>query len=228
MAIAENLERIRQEINALDAQNRVQLLAVSKTFPESSLEEAIAGGQRLFGENYAQEGVRKIQYFREHYPNLALQWHFIGPVQSNKTKLIAEHFDWVQSVDRLKIAQRLSEQRPQARCPLNVLLEVNVDGEDTKSGVDVPSVGGMLEQIARMPNLRLRGLMCIPRPAENAEQRRKPFKIMKALFDQYQAPYGLDTLSMGMSADYREAIEEGANMVRIGSAIFGARHYASK
>lgn len=226
MAIKENLKKIHQRIDEVSHSQSVQLLAVSKTFGFDSIAQAIEAGERCFGENYVQEAVEKIRYFKEALPQVALEWHFIGPLQSNKTRLVAEHFDWVQSVDREKIARRLSEQRPSERGPLNVLIEVNIDQQDTKSGVSADELRALAQTIASLPNLRLRGLMAIPEPAQDSESKRKPLRAMKALFEELKSEgYPMDVLSMGMSSDMSEAIEEGATMVRVGSAIFGERNY---
>ncbi|HET7773130.1 MAG TPA: YggS family pyridoxal phosphate-dependent enzyme [Burkholderiaceae bacterium] len=201
----------------------VRLLAVSKTFPAAAVAQAVAAGQRAFGENYVQEGVEKIaQCAALGLP--ALDWHFIGPLQSNKTRLVAEHFDWVHSVDRLKIAQRLSEQRPADRAPLQLLIQVNVDGEATKSGCAPDEVPALAQAVAALPRVQLRGLMCIPDPARPADQRRAPFARLRMLLaDLNAAGLAVDTLSMGMSDDLEDAVAEGATLVRVGSAIFGAR-----
>ena len=225
MTISENLKHVRECIVKEHAKHDVSLIAVSKTFAVQHIEEAIHCGQLAFGENYAQEGAQKVQYFREHFPALRLEWHFIGPLQSNKTRLVAEHFDWVQSVDRVKIATRLSEQRPSSLGKLNVLVEVNIDDQDTKSGVAPEQLHELLDAVSTLPNLHLRGLMCIPKPREVEEEKYVPFQKMRVLFDQYRQEYALDTLSMGMSADFVEAIRSGSTMVRVGSAIFGARNY---
>lgn len=229
MTIAENLSIVQEAIGAARKNCPVSLVAVSKTFPEEAIWEAFLSGQRVFGENYVQEGVRKIQYFRNVQPKAAFEWHFIGPLQSNKSRLVAEYFDWVQSIDRLKIARRLSEQRPESLPALNVLIEVNIDGEATKSGVAPDELLTMAKDVAVLPNLRLRGLMCIPSAQADEAQNRMAFSRMKSLFDQCRDE-GLefDTLSMGMSADFTVAIEQGATMVRVGSAIFGARDYSSR
>ena len=204
----------------------VQLLAVSKTFPYEAVLEAAACGQRAFGENYVQEGVDKIASVARERPELSLEWHFIGPIQSNKTRPIAESFDWVHTVDRLKIAQRLSEQRPAGRGPLNVCLQVNISGEATKSGVTPAELPALARAVAALPNLRLRGLMAIPEPQADPERQRVPFARLRALAQQLVADgIFVDTLSMGMSSDMHAAILEGATIVRVGSAIFGARHY---
>lgn len=200
----------------------VTLLAVSKTFGADAVCKAHEVGQTEFGENYIQEAVQKITALR----HLALQWHCIGPIQSNKTRLVAEHFDWVHTIDRLKIAQRLSEQRPDTLAPLQVCIQVNVDGGLTKSGVLPNQALALAVGITALPKLRLRGLMCIPEIAPDFEASCLVFKSARALFDALNAEgLGLDTLSMGMSADLEAAIASGSTMVRVGSAIFGQRHY---
>lgn len=227
--IAENIFQIRESMAKAAADRSVKLLAVSKTFSVEAIAQAIKAGQLAFGENYAQEGAKKISYFKEHYPDVPLEWHFIGPLQSNKTKLVAEHFQWVESIDRLKIAQRLNEQRPVDLPPLNVLVEINIDEESTKSGIMVGELEALLAELIKLPRLKLRGLMCIPKAQADDLHRRAVFKEMRALFDACVARgYKLDTLSMGMSADYICAIEEGSTLVRVGSAIFGARDYSKK
>ena len=187
--------------------------------------EALAeNGQTAFGENYVQEAVEKIEATQAQFPHL--EWHFIGPIQSNKTKYLAQYFQWVHSIDRFKIARRLSEQRPAALPPLQVLIEVNISQEPSKSGVLPEAVLPLAQQMMQMPNLQLRGLMCIPQKAETLEAQRRPFKAMKTLLTQLQAALpaqNLDTLSMGMSADLEAAILEGATLVRIGTDIFGKR-----
>ena len=211
---------------AVRPRSTVQLLAVSKTFPAEAVLEAAACGQRAFGENYLQEGVDKIAAVAKALPDTPLEWHFIGPIQSNKTRPIATHFDWVHTVERLKIAQRLSEQRPPERGPLNICLQVNISGEATKSGVHPGELLALAREIARLPNLRLRGLMAIPEAQDDPEQQRIPFARLRALAqDIVKDGIFVDTLSMGMSGDMRAAILEGASIVRVGSAIFGARHY---
>jgi len=188
---------------------------------------AAEAGQGAFGENYLQEALEKIAEVKATRPDLELEWHFIGPIQSNKTRPIAEHFDWVHSVDRLKIAQRLSEQRPAGLPPLNVCLQVNISGEASKSGVLPSETLAVAQAIAALPRLQLRGLMAIPEAVGDAEQQRLPFRQMHALLDQLRVEgLKLDTLSMGMSGDMAAAIAEGATIVRIGSAIFGTREYA--
>ncbi len=204
--------------------NAVTLLAVSKTFGPDAVAAALAAGQRAFGENYIQEGVEKILALRASHPAVALQWHCIGPVQSNKTRLVATHFDWVQSVDRLKIAERLSEQRPAELPPLQVCLQVNVDGGVNKSGVAPDELLPLAQAVATLPGLKLRGLMCIPEPAEGFAAQLAVFQQARALFDALNAQgLQLDTLSMGMSEDLDAAIAGGSTMVRVGRAVFGAR-----
>lgn len=223
-AIPTNLQATRQAVEqAAVAANRVgsvRLLAVSKTFPASAVREAYAAGQTAFGENYLQEALDKIEALRD----LPLEWHFIGPIQSNKTRPIAERFAWVHSVDRLKVAERLSAQRPAGLPPLNVCLQVNVSGEASKSGVSPEEVEALALQVAKLPNLKLRGLMSIPAPESGEAAQRLPFARMREIFQHLNRQgMGLDTLSMGMSHDYPAAIMEGATIVRIGTAIFGSR-----
>jgi len=204
----------------------VQLLAVSKTFPPEAVLEAMAAGQRAFGENYLQEALDKMQSVAKSAPESRVEWHFIGPIQSNKTRPIAENFAWVHSVDRLKIAQRLSEQRPPELGPLNICLQVNVSGEETKSGVSEADLPALAREVAKLPNLRLRGLMAIPEPERDPAKQRAPFARLRGLADRLRDEgIELDTLSMGMSGDLQAAVLEGATIVRIGSAIFGARDY---
>jgi pyridoxal phosphate enzyme (YggS family) len=204
----------------------VQLLAVSKTFPAEAVLEAAACGQRAFGENYLQEGVDKIAAVAKALPDTRLEWHFIGPIQSNKTRPIAASFDWVHTVERLKIAQRLSEQRPPELGPLNICLQVNISGEASKSGIPPEELPALAQAVAALPNLRLRGLMAIPEPQDDPELQRVPFARLRELAqDIVKSGIDLDTLSMGMSGDMRAAVLEGATIVRVGSAIFGARHY---
>jgi len=229
--IAANLQAVEATIQAAcEAANRprstVQLLAVSKTFPAEAVLEAIEAGQRAFGENYVQEGVDKIAAVAKARPGLMLEWHFIGPIQSNKTRPIATSFQWVHTVERLKIAQRLSEQRPSELGPLDICLQVNISGEATKSGVKPEELEGLAKAVVQLPNLRLRGLMAIPEPQADPALQRAPFARLRALAqDLIKAGIHLDTLSMGMSGDLQSAVLEGATIVRIGSAIFGARHY---
>ena len=229
--IAANLQAVEATIQAACvAANRprstVQLLAVSKTFPAEAVLEAIEAGQRAFGENYVQEGVDKIAAVAKARPGLMLEWHFIGPIQSNKTRPIATSFQWVHTVERLKIAQRLSEQRPAELGPLDICLQVNISGEATKSGVKPEELEGLAKAVVQLPNLRLRGLMAIPEAQADPALQRAPFARLRALAqDIVKAGIHLDTLSMGMSGDLQSAVLEGATIVRIGSAIFGARHY---
>ncbi len=232
MSIADNIAAVRQAIAqaataACRAADDVQLLAVSKTFGPDAVLEAAQAGQTAFGENYLQEALDKMQAVRTLRPTLPLAWHFIGPIQSNKTRPIAEHFDWVHSVDRDKIAQRLSDQRPDGLPPLQVCLQVNVSGEDSKSGVAPADVLPLAQAVAALPRLHLRGLMAIPEPAASFDEQRQPFRQLRALQAQL-ATHGLhtDTLSMGMSADMAAAIAEGATIVRVGTAIFGKRDHA--
>jgi len=218
--IAKVAARIREAAQAVDRDPAtVGLLAVSKTQPAAAIREAAAAGIRDFGENYLQEALDK----QAELSDLPLAWHFIGPIQSNKTKSIAEHFDWVHSVDRLKIAQRLSDQRPAALPPLNICLQVNVSGEASKSGCAPEELPKLAQAVAAMPHLCLRGLMCIPAPSEDPAEQRAAFARLRALRD--ELPLTLDTLSMGMSQDLEAAIAEGATWVRIGTALFGARDY---
>jgi pyridoxal phosphate enzyme (YggS family) len=225
-SIAENIFRVGQQIaEAAQACGRapeaVTLLAVSKTQSAATVREAYAAGQRDFGENYVQEALDKIGAL----PLPGLVWHFIGPLQSNKTRDIASHFDWVHSVDRLKIATRLNEQRPAGMAPLNVCIQVNISEEDSKSGVAMADVEALCEALQSLPNLRLRGLMAIPAPCEDPVAQRAVYAPLTALLRQLQARYpGMDTLSIGMSADFAAAIAEGSTLVRVGTAIFGARH----
>jgi pyridoxal phosphate enzyme (YggS family) len=225
VSIAQNLQAVDDSIGlAATAAGRsrgdVRLLAVSKTFPAAAVREAHAAGQVAFGENYLQEAIDKMAVLAD----LPLEWHFIGPIQSNKTRPIAAHFDWVHTVDRLKIAQRLSEQRDPARGPLNICLQVNISGEESKSGISPAGLPELARAAAALPNLRVRGLMAIPEPETDPDKQRAPFRATSALFDQLNAEgLDLDTLSMGMSGDMAAAIAEGATIVRIGSAIFGTR-----
>ena len=227
--IADNLQRVRTRIAlSCDQYARpaesVILLAVSKTFGSDAVRQAFAAGQIAFGENYIQEAVDKITELMD----LPLQWHCIGPIQSNKTRLVAAHFDWVHSVDRLKIAQRLSEQRPAGRAPLQVCIQVNTDGGPTKAGVTPEALLDLAEQVRALPGLRLRGLMSIPEPADTFEAACTVHARTKALFDDLNSKgFAMDTLSLGMTADLEAAICSGSTMVRVGSAVFGARNYAS-
>jgi len=213
----------------------IQLIAVSKTFPNAAIEEAMHAGQRAFGENYVQEAVDKIKQLDKLRP--WLEWHFIGPLQSNKTAEIAEHFDWMHTIDRLKIAERLSVQRePHARLgPLQVCVQVNISGEESKSGVHPSEALALCEQIAPLRGLTLRGLMAIPEPTQNPNEQRKSFAAVRELFESIRMQkevtagfHNFDTLSMGMSEDLEAAIAEGATMIRVGSAIFGQRPPSAK
>ena len=225
--IAANLQQVRARIvTACTAAGRdaaaAQLLAVSKTFGPEAVRAAHAAGQRAFGENYVQEGLAKIEALAD--LRSGLEWHCIGPLQGNKTRPVAEHFDWVHSVDRLRIAQRLSEQRPAPLPPLQVCLQVNVDGGANKSGVPPGEALALARAVAALPRLRLRGLMAIPEPAPDFEAQRALFMRAAAVFEQLRAAgIALDTLSLGMSADLEAAIAAGSTMVRVGTAIFGRR-----
>lgn len=225
--LAERLNIVKAEVAdaAGKAGRAVTLVAVGKTFGEDRILEAAAAGQCDFGENYAVEGCAKIDWFRENHPEMKLVWHFIGPLQANKTRQVAERFDWVQTVTRMRVAQRLSDQRPAGMAPLNVLIEVNIDAEESKSGVAPSEVAALAREIATLPNLKLRGLMAIPAPKATREERLVPLRAMRALFDELAPEFGFDTLSMGMSADCIEAVDAGSTMVRVGSAIFGHRTY---
>ncbi|GIL04969.1 MAG: YggS family pyridoxal phosphate enzyme [Betaproteobacteria bacterium] len=224
-ALARVHERISAAARAAGREpSEIALLAVSKAFPAEAVIAAARAGQRRFGENYVQEAVEKIAQVRDMAPDLALEWHFIGPIQSNKTRAIAERFDWVHSVDRLKIAQRLSQQRPPDRPPLAVLIQVNVSGEASKSGIAPAEASTLAHAVAGLPRLRLRGLMAIPEPEQDAARQRMPFARLRELLEGLQREgLAVDTLSMGMSADLEAAIAEGAKIVRVGTAIFGER-----
>ena len=208
----------------------VGLLAVSKTFGADAVLEAVAAGQRDYGENYIQEGVDKIAALRAAAPHVALQWHCIGPIQSNKTRLVAEHFDWAHTVDRLKIAERLSAQRPEPLAPLQVCIQVNIDGGPTKSGVAPAEALELARAVAKLPRLVVRGLMCIPDAAPEFEAQLALHTRARALFEQIRALNGpgldaFDTLSLGMTADLEAAIQAGSTLVRVGTGIFGGRAY---
>ena len=224
--IAENIANVRERISRAahtierDPQS-ITLMAVSKTRPASAIRDAWAAGLTHIGENYLQEALDKIDQLQD----LPLVWHFIGPIQSNKTRAIAEHFDWVHSVDRLKIAQRLSEQRPAQLPPLNICLQVNISGEASKSGVTLAELPQLADAVTALPNLQLRGLMAIPAPAADSAGRRAPLQALREAMANLDLP--MDTLSMGMSDDLTEAVQEGATIVRIGSALFGARDYST-
>jgi PLP dependent protein len=228
-SIGSNLQEVKRRIEAAAAAagrsaESVTLLAVSKTFPAEAVREAHAAGQRAFGENYVQEALAKIEALVD--LRRQLEWHLIGPLQSNKTRPVAEAFDWVHSVDRLKIAERLAEQRPPGLPPLQLTLQVNVSGEASKSGIAPAEVPALARAVAALPPERvcLRGLMAIPEPAGDLAAQRRPHRRLHELFDALRAQgLALDTLSIGMSADLEAAVAEGATLVRIGSAIFGAR-----
>jgi pyridoxal phosphate enzyme (YggS family) len=232
MSISARLDQVRQAIaaaarDAARPQESVLLIAVSKTFGPDAIIAAADAGQRAFGENYLQEALDKMTAVRSTRPDLMLEWHFIGPIQSNKTRPIAENFDWVHAVDREKIAQRLSDQRPAHLLPLQICLQVNVSGEESKSGVSPDELLPLARAVSAMSHLQLRGLMAIPEPTEDPERQRGPFVLLRQLAQQLrEAGIETDTLSMGMSVDMGAAIAEGATMVRIGTAIFGQRDYA--
>lgn len=228
--IAHNLAQVRDKISAAAlrcgrASEDVALLAVSKTKPTSAVAEAIDAGQRAFGENYVQEGVDKIRHFQEQGVT-GLQWHFIGPLQSNKSRLVAEHFDWCHTVDRLRIASRLSDQRPTEMPPLNILIQINISDEESKSGIALAELDALAAQVAELPGVCLRGLMAIPAPVSNYERQFAVAQQMAVAFDALKLRYPtVDTLSLGMSDDMEAAIAAGSTLVRIGTAIFGARDY---
>ena len=224
--LEERYERVKQSL--ADDEMRfgrepgsVFLLPISKTFGIDALEEAVKCGMRAF---------EKIEYFKKQHPDLEITWHFIGHLQSNKTRPVAEHFDWVQTVERLKIAQRLSEQRPADMPPLNVLIEVHISDEESKSGCQPADVPALAQAITLLPNLKLRGIMAIPAPSDTEEGKKAPLKEMYAIFLHLrdELNFDIDTLSMGMSSDMAEAVECGSTMVRVGSAIFGPRDYTKK
>ncbi|WP_407314525.1 YggS family pyridoxal phosphate-dependent enzyme [Pseudomonas sp. nanlin1] len=222
--IADNISRVIARIEAAAqacgrAPATIGLLAVSKTKPAEAVREAFAAGVRDVGENYLQEALEK----QTQLTDLALTWHFIGPIQSNKTRAIAEHFDWVHSVDRLKIAQRLAEQRPEGLAPLNICIQVNVSGEASKSGCAPAELEALAQAISALPRLKLRGLMAIPEPTDDPDAQEAAFASVRILQERLSLP--LDTLSMGMSHDLEAAIAQGATWVRIGTALFGARDY---
>ena len=214
LMISDNLKKVKSRIDSVQSSQDVELIAVSKTRSINEIQEAVDAGQIHFGENYLQESIDKIKHFEGN----GLIWHFIGPIQSNKTTSIANHFDWVHSVDRIKIAKRLSDQRNPSLGLLNILIQVNVDKEETKSGAYIEEIDEIVSEISILPNLSLRGFMTIPKP-ENSES---SFSEMKRLISKYPE---LDSLSMGMSSDLEVAIENGANLVRVGTDIFGPRSY---
>ena len=214
LMISDNLKQVNSRIDSIQSDQNVQLIAVSKTRSVSEIQEAFDAGQKHFGENYLQESLEKVRHFK----GSGLVWHFIGPIQSNKTASIAENFDWVHSVDRVKIAKRMSDQRNPNLGKLNILVQVNIDKEETKSGVLIEQVDEIVSEIMSLPHICLRGFMCIPKPENSSDS----FSVMKKLISKY--PF-LDTLSMGMSSDLEIAIENGANLVRVGTDIFGQRSY---
>lgn len=226
--ISANLQAVIARIEAAARQfgrnpDDISLLAVSKTWPAADVHEAALAGQKSFGENYVQEGIDKATTLAA----LNLDWHFIGPLQSNKTRAVAETFAWVHSIDRLKIAERLSEQRPQNLPALQVCIQVNVSGEASKSGVSVDEASALAHLVADLPHIRLRGLMAIPEPVDDFARQRDAFRRVREVFEQLNREgLSLDTLSMGMSHDLEAAIAEGATMVRVGTAIFGERNKA--
>ena len=229
-SIAANLQAVRTRIAAAcvaagRAPGSVELLAVSKTWPADSVRAAVAAGQRAFGENYVQESVDKVTELS----GLGLEWHFIGPLQSNKTRPVAENFAWVHTVDRLKIAERLAAQRPPNLLPLQICVQVNVSGEASKSGCAPAQAIDLAAAVAKLPGLRLRGLMAIPEPSADTARQRQQFASLRQTLERINAERncGLDTLSMGMTDDLEAAIMEGATMVRIGTAIFGKREYTT-
>lgn len=224
--IGQNLDRIKAQITQAatcsqrDHKN-ITLLAVSKTKPVSDIISAYQSGQRDFGENYVQEGVDKIHTLSDYSDIL---WHFIGPLQSNKSKIVAENFDWIHSIDRFKIAKRLNDQRPASMAPLNVCIQVNIDGDPNKSGVTPEQTGELLTQLQSLPRLKIRGLMAIPKADQSADDLKDSFAKMQVLFESFKTQYqAFDTLSMGMSGDLALAIAQGSTMVRVGTAIFGQR-----
>ncbi|MFT4464051.1 MAG: YggS family pyridoxal phosphate-dependent enzyme [Sodalis sp. (in: enterobacteria)] len=227
--IEQNLQRVHQQIRTAaqdcgrDPQ-QITLLAVSKTKPVTAIEAAIAAGQRAFGENYVQEGVEKIGWFRERSEAPGLIWHFIGPLQSNKSRLVAENFDWCHTLDRPQLARRLNDQRPAQRAPLNVLIQINISGEATKAGIAPEHMLSLAALIAECPRLRLRGLMAILAPENDFQRQLAVFKRMYDLYEALQRVHsGVDTLSLGMTDDMPAAVAAGSTLVRIGTAIFGAR-----
>lgn len=235
-SIQQNIEQITSQIEVAQqkcgrGRDSVQLLAVSKTKPVEAILEAAQAGQVAFGENYVQEGANKVAHFTQHHPELHLEWHFIGPIQSNKSRHVAESFDWVHTIDRTKIAQRLNDQRPEGLEPIQVLIQVNTSGEASKSGIDDDEIFALAELISQLPNLTLRGLMSIPANVSDYESQLAAFTQLATLKEKLAHHFpdqNIDTLSMGMSGDMEAAIEAGSTMVRIGTAIFGARDYSNK
>lgn len=218
--IAQRLEEIQANILSVSSDRPVTLVAVSKTKPAAQIREAFLAGQTHFGENYLQECISK----QAELSDLPIIWHYIGPIQSNKTQLIAQHFSWVHSIDRLKIAKRLNDARPAEMPPLQICIQINISNESTKSGVLIAELEGLASAFSEFERLKLRGLMVIPAPSQDVTQQSSQFSAIKSAFDALNNKgFELDTLSMGMSSDYLVAIKNGANMVRIGSKIFGAR-----
>lgn len=228
-SIQHNLQQVRQRIAAAAKRcgrdpEEIALLAVSKTKPASAIEKAASAGQIAFGENYVQEGVEKIQVLAAH---TSLEWHFIGPLQSNKSRLVAENFAWCHTIDRLRIARRLNDQRPDRLPPLNVLIQVNISDENSKSGIMLEALPELAQAVAALPRLRLRGLMAIPAPESDYQRQLAVCQQMAAAFNDLKPRFpDVDTLSLGMSDDLEAAIAAGSTLVRIGTAIFGARDYA--
>ncbi len=226
MKIAAKLDQIRKEISAAENrfhrdQGSVCLLAVSKTRTVEEVTKAIISGQRHFGENYCQEAIEKIETIKQ----TDVIWHFIGPVQSNKTKQIASYFDWVHTIDRIKIARRLNESRPENLGPLNVCVQINIGGEESKSGISLNETESFIKELTQFKRLKVRGLMSLPAPTDNFDEQRHGFSLLsKKFYDLNQSGFGLDTLSIGTSQDMLAAIAEGATIVRIGTAIFGPRN----
>ena len=227
-SIAQSLEKIRNRVTVLERRYQrppdgVRILAVSKTKPPQAVRAAAEIGQREFGENHVQDALTKLDALAD----LDLVWHFIGPIQSNKTRIVATRFDWVHSIDRAKIAQRLNEQRPEDLPPLEVCIQVNVSGEGSKSGVDPGEVYELADAVSDLPRLKLRGLMTLPRPCDDLDAQRRPFAELRRVLEELNTRgFALDTLSMGMTNDMEAAIAEGATIIRIGTAIFGARETA--
>jgi len=214
------LATIQSAKSSAHATQSINLLAVSKMQSPLAIREAYDAGQMLFGENYCQEAIGK----QSQLSDLAIEWHFIGPIQSNKTQLIAQHFNWVHSIDRLKIAQRLNDARPENLDPLQVCIQVNISNEENKSGIAQQDLESLADAISKLPRLKLRGLMAIPKPSKDINTQRLQFKLVRECYDKLLAKgFALDTLSIGMSDDYPIAIEQGATIIRIGSALFGAR-----
>jgi PLP dependent protein len=227
-SIAQSLEKIRNRVTVLERRygrppDGVRVLAVSKTKPADAVRAAAEAGQREFGENHVQDALTKLDALGD----LDVVWHFIGPIQSNKTRLIATRFDWVHSIDRAKIAHRLNDQRPDDLPPLDVCIQVNLSGESSKSGVDPDRAEELAQLVSGLSRLKLRGLMSLPRPCDNLEEQRRPFAALRGMLETLNARgFALDTLSMGMTGDMEAAIAEGATIIRIGTAIFGARETA--